>query len=304
MTLPNFLIFGAPKSGTTSVYFYIKQHPQVFMSPRKEPDYFILEERRKRTGAPLKKKIPKLPVETEEEYISLFKEATNERAIGEASIHYLVVPEAAARIKAKIPKVKLIAVLRNPVERAFSNYVHLIREGTETSKSFAEALAQEETRKRNNYGPFWQYKGNGFYYRHLKTYFDSFDSNQIKIFLYEDIQFRIKGVLMEIFKFLEIDENFIPNTMLKYNISGIPRSQTIHDFLNYPNLIKKTLKHLLPKEFRNKLIKQLTNLNLHKKPSFPEELRNKLIETYREDILQLQGLIKRDLSGWLTFNEN
>ncbi len=153
MTLPNFLVIGATKSGTTSLYTYLKQHPEVYM-PMKEPNFFALEGReppffRGPEGwkEPSQKRITDL-----EGYRTLFAGASGEKAMGEVSPLYLYAPQAAYRIRRYVPEAKLVAILRNPVERAYSAYMHLVREDREPL-GFAEALKEEERRIQSNWGP-------------------------------------------------------------------------------------------------------------------------------------------------------
>ena len=132
MAMPNFLIIGAMKSGTTALYYYLEQHPQVYMSPVKEPNFFCSEENSDgdfatRLGA----------------YQDLFRDVSGEKAIGEASHCYLYEPEAAARIQEYITDAKLIAVLRDPVDRAYSHFLHMVRNGSEPLTDFALALREE-----------------------------------------------------------------------------------------------------------------------------------------------------------------
>ena len=145
MTLPNFLVIGAAKSGTSSLYMYLKQHPEIYMSPIKEPHFFSFDDESKMTkgpGDPIHKAITNF-----DDYQAQFDGVTDEKAIGEASTSYLYRPEAPGRIHAMLPDAKLIVILRNPVDRAFSAYMHVVRDKRETSKDFAEALSKEESRK-------------------------------------------------------------------------------------------------------------------------------------------------------------
>ena len=117
MTMPNFLIIGSQKAGTTALYHYLKQHPQIFLSKIKEPCFFAFEgeelDLRSPTGAPVY--MNRTAVTTVESYRRLFDTVTDEKAVGEASPIYIICPKAAKRIYHYIPHVRLIAVLRNPV---------------------------------------------------------------------------------------------------------------------------------------------------------------------------------------------
>src|ERR687883_42510 len=157
--MPNFFVVGAQKAGTTSLYYYLKQHPEVYMSPVKEPHFFEgMQSEFYRPGRKV------MPVTCLGDYQALFQGVSNEKAIGEASASCLYSPKAPALLKGAIPNAKLIAVLRNPVDRAYSNFLHCIRVNREPLPSFAGALQAEEGRIRNNWGPLWHYKQKGFYY--------------------------------------------------------------------------------------------------------------------------------------------
>lgn len=287
MIIPNFLIIGAQKAGTTSLYYYLNQHPQIYMSYVKEPRFFAPEF----YTAPNKVRPPKRksPL-TWEEYCYLFKDVSNEIAIGEASTDYLHLSKAPERIKKTIPEVKLIVILRNPVERAFSAYCYQVRDGYE-NLSFAEAIKEEEKGTRD-------YKKLGFYYSQLKRYYDIFDRSQIKIYLNEDLNSNPDLVLQDIFRFLGVNCEFQPE-YTKKNISGVPKNRFLHNIFLKENIIKETLKPLFSKELRQLIHSTVRKHNLRNKPAFPVEKRHKLIETYREDILKLQDLIQQDLSHWL-----
>jgi len=299
MTTPNFLIVGAAKAGTTSLYYYLRQHPQIYMSPAKEPSFFAFEGEKLDFPAGTISKDFLAQLKTDiESYCELFKGVSREIAIGEASAIYLYNPKAPERIKHYIPTVKLIAILRNPVERAYSDFLHHIREGNEPLMDFAQAIQEEEARIRNNWGWGFHYVQKGFYFTQLRRYFEKFNQNQIKVYLYEDLEDNPIAVLQDIFHFLGVDETFIPDTSLRYNVTGIPRSRLLHRFLIKPNFIKAPFKPLFPEKLRKRMVMYLKNRNLVK-PPLPPRVRNWLIRLYRDDILRLQDLIQRDLSQWL-----
>ena len=188
MTLPNFLIIGAAKGGTTSIAEYLKQHPQIYISPIKEPFFFSLEGQKPSFCGPGDQHAFSLAVTDIADYRQLFEGVKNEVAIGEASTTYLYTSHSAEKIYQYIPQVKLIAVLRNPVERAYASYLHLVRDGYETIMDFSEALNQEQQRIHDNWMLLWHYKQVGFYYSQLKHYFNRFNPQQIKVYLYDDLK--------------------------------------------------------------------------------------------------------------------
>ena len=299
MVMPNFLIVGAPKAGTTALYQYIKGHPQIFMSPQKEPRFFAIEGEEIDFRGP--EDMTKCRYVTDlETYQKLFKNVSNEVAIGEGSTWYLYFPKAAERIKHYLPDVKLIAMLRDPVARAYSNFSGLRREGVEPLEDFTQAMAAEKERIENNWSPAWHYQQKGFYYPQIKRYFELFGKNQIKIYLYEDFKANSKNVVQDIFRFLGVNDTFVPDTSQKHNVSGTPRSKALHRFLKQSNPLRGFMHSLVPAQFRQRVKTSLINLNLQNKsqPLSPE-VRKEFIEVYREDILKLQELIDRDLSQWL-----
>jgi hypothetical protein len=297
MIMPNFLIIGAAKSGTTALYHYLKQHPQIYMSPLKETEFFAFE------GKPLDFQgpgdMPRKSITNLEDYQAQFRGVSTEIAIGEASPVYLYNSKAPQRIFHYIPDAKLIVILRDPIERAYSQFLMFIRDGRESIRDFAKALQEEETRQDNNWAWGWQYTKVGLYYVQLKRYFDLFDQNQIKVYLYEDLKNSEHNLLQNIFMFLDVDETFIPDISFKPNISKIPKNEFIHALLTNPNSLVMTAKYLFPSRLRQIITTNLKNKNLFKPPQLSPEIRKQLLPVFHEDILQLQELIQRDLSAWL-----
>src|SRR5918997_438225 len=163
MTMPNFLIIGAMKSGTTALYYYLEQHPEIYMSPVKEPNFFSSQEQENAADA----------VTHIGTYQHLFRGVSGQKAIGEAPHSYLYEPGAAAEIRRYSPDAKLIAILRNPIDRAHSHFLHMVRSGTEPLDDFARAL-QEDVVGIHKERIFQDYIGRGLYYDQLKRYFNAF----------------------------------------------------------------------------------------------------------------------------------
>jgi hypothetical protein len=303
MTLPNFLIIGAAKAGTSSLYYYLKQHPQIYMPSsrtQKEPDFFALEGEKLEYPGPkgtfkINNRITDIAT-----YRSLFSNVTNEIAIGEASTLYIYSEKAPERIKHYIPNTKLIAILRDPIERAYSHYLYWAGLGFEPDINFdfAKAIAQEKSRIDKGWNASWHYVQRGFYYIQLKRYFNLFDSNQIKVYLYEDLVKDRLSVAQDIFDFLDVNNSFIPNVEKTHNKTEVPKNQTLNALISRPNPIKAILKFLVPTNLRKNIADTIKKQN-QGKPKLSPQIRKQLLEVYREDILQLQDLINRDLSNWL-----
>ena len=295
--MPNFLVIGAAKSGTTSLYRYLAQHPDVYMSPVKEPKFFALEGERPSFRGPGDSEAD--AVTTLEGYRALFDGANGESAVGEASPLYLYLEKAVGRIEHHVPGARFIAVLRDPVERAYSSFLHKVRDGRETTRDFAEALTLEDGRVRNGWAYGWHYKRRGFYHEQISRYYEAFGPEKVRVYLYEDLKRAPGDLLRDAYAFLGVDDAFVPNLSLKHNASGIPKNRLVHSLLRGRNPVKTALKPLLPEGLRRKLLVDLQRRNLEKAPPIPPEVRRSLAEEYREDVSKLQGLIGRDLSGWL-----
>lgn len=302
MTMPNFLIIGAAKAGTTALYSYLNQHPQIFMSPNKEPHFFAFEgEKISFSGTAGEKEWLNCNAITDiETYRLQFRDVSKQIAIGEASALYLYIPKAPERIRHYIPEVKLITILRNPAERAYSAFLFQRRDGLEPNNDFAQALKEEKHRIKTNWVPIYFYQEMGFYYTQLKRYFDLFDPNQMRVYLYEDFRKSPQNTIKDILNFLELDDSFVPNVTAKHNVSGIPKNKALHSFLRAEqHPLKSILKPFIPKQLRRNVMLSLHNSNLEKAPPLSQSIRQQLNNVYKEDILKLEDLLKKDLSIWL-----
>jgi len=303
--MPNFLIIGTGRSGSTSVYYWLKQHPEIYMSPVKEPSFFVPKRKMfKKSGAntnvrQLVRETKRIRPKDLEAYSALFNGVTTEKAIGEASPTYLVTPGAAKRIKEQIPEAKLIAILRNPVERAHAHYLARRTKGFERL-SFKEALKADQAGIPYSWGLPRKYIARGLYCTHLRRYYDLFDKDQIKVYLHEDLKKDPVGFAQDIYKFLGVDDKFIPNVSVMHSRTGLAKNKFLNIFLERWTPFRYILRRVSPHtpEWVMNFVAKARNKNLTK-PSIPEEIRKQLIEIYREDILKLQELIQRDLSKWL-----
>lgn len=301
--LPNFLIIGAAKSGTTSLYNYLRQHPQIYMSYIKEPNFFAYPPNNNWNSINTPdihwlKENPKLGIRNLVHYEALFEKIRDEVAFGEASVIYLHSYYAPIRIYHHIPKVKLIAILRHPADRAYSNYLHNVRDGKHKSSDFAEALAKEANPILFGKTRQLVYQYQGFYYQHLQRYFQQFSKEQIRVYLYEDLQKNIQQLLKSIFEFIEVEASFIPDTSIRHQSTGFPKNRVLQNIIEGSKPIRDLIRPLIPEKWRDIVYFSIQNRNLTK-PSLSPEIRAQLIQVYQEDILNLQDLIQRDLSHWL-----
>lgn len=297
---PTFIVIGAPKSGTTALYHYVRQHPQVYLSPEKEPRFFAFEGARPDYRGPCDETRTNRQVVTEASaYLSLFAGATSaQHARGEMSTVYLYFPGSAERMRHHVPEARLIAILRQPVDRAFSNYAMALGEGREPERDFARAVRAEPDRIRSGWAPEWHYLARGFYAEQLERYFAAFDRSQIRVYLHEDLLRDPLALLRDFFAFIGVDEAFVPDVSRRHNESRVPRSQVFQRFLTQSHPLKQALQTLVPASLARSGIAALKRLNLAR-PRLDPALRRSLTEGYRDDILRLQELIGRDLSHWL-----
>lgn len=293
MPLPNFLIIGAAKAGTSALYSFLGQHPQVFMSANKEPRYFSF------AGATLDPAHPihATTVTRLEDYVKLFEESGDAVAIGEASPSYLFNPAAPPRIKEMIPNVKLLAILRNPADRAFSHFMHFVKLGWETTYDFRQALNAVEGLDHNGWFPRKDYLSFGFYGEQLARYYERFDRTQIKVLIYEEFRAAPEPALKEIFGFLNVDPRHRTETSVQINLSGSPRSRTLQRWLTRPNDLRRSLGEILPATVRRRLRNTLEIANL-KRSTLENDMRVTLMATYRDDIDRLEQLLERRLDCW------
>jgi hypothetical protein len=291
VTWPNFFVAGAQKAGTTSVYEFLRQHPEVFMSPVKEPGYFKFD--------PDAAVVPGHPAETADlaRYLDLFADVRGERAIGEASASYLNHVHAATRIRAAVPDARVVVVLREPVERAYSSYSMRVAEGTE-DRTFAEVVDAELDRAhRERIAGRWHYVGAGLYGRHLQRYYDRFPGDRIDVHLYEDLVRDPVGLVRSVYGFLGVDPGFTPS-MAEHNVTRYAvRSASVDRMVRgFPG--KSRLRSVVPSATWARMRRSVRRLN-RARPGLGEAARARLAEFYRDDVRHAESLIGRDLSGWL-----
>ncbi len=297
--MPNFLVIGAAKSGTTALYYALRQHPEIYMSPKKEPNFFALEgDRPAYRGPGDQQAINRHSITSLAAYQRLFAGVSQEPAVGEASTSYLYHARAPERIRHYVPNAKLIVILRHPVERAYSSFLHLVRDRREPLADFAQALQAEQARIRDHWEHIWHYTRMGFYSVQLERYFNAFDAGQIRVHLYDEWVSNPLQVIRETFRFLGVDERFVPDLSLRPNVSGIPRNQLLQTLVTKLNPVEAADN---PFPFTRLFARRAVSIANHNlvKPPIPDAVRTELGGVFREDIVKLQDLIQRDLAIWL-----
>lgn len=249
--LPNFLIIGAARCGTTTLYRNLAEHPQVYLPADKRPEpHFFMRDREYAKGLA---------------YYSrrYFAGVKREQAVGEASTSYIFSATAAGRISRDLPCVRLILILRHPVERAFSGYWHTVKSGLETLP-FEQAVVQEDARcgaiddplMRENQ-PF-AYLGRSLYFRQLSIYLEHVAMKRIHVILFDDLARDPAAVFRRVCRFLDIDPEFVPTSLgCVENASTLPSA------------------------------------------SLTPALRARLVAFFAQDVEQLAAFLGRDLSDWM-----
>lgn len=296
-TLPTFVVIGAAKSGTTSLHRYLKQHPEVFVARRREPSFFAHEgERLDFRG----------PGDDEWNFVTdlltyqdLFTEAEGYRAVGEISPRYLFFERAPARIKHHIPEAHLVAILRHPVDRAYSHFLMNRDRRCEPEADFSRAIERGPERAALGWGWDWQYAGAGRYYEQLRRYYDLFPSEQIQVFLYDDFRHEPDAFYRDLFTFLGVDPSFRPDMSVQDRTAAITRSPALKSFLRRPSGVKALMKRVLPPSLAEGLKARVASWNAARPDPLPPIVRQDLFDRhFADDCARLEGLIGRDLSLW------
>jgi hypothetical protein len=293
--MPSFLIVGAAKSGTTSIASFLAEQPDVFV-PAEELRFFGFEEIRTHAKGPRDEKLVGEAVKTLEEYKAVFVDAPEGQILGERSNNYLYTADAPARINVLIPNVRLIAILRDPAERAFSQFLMNRRYGSEPESDFARALALEDKRIEAGWSFSFHYRHRGLYGEQLARYRAIFPPDRIKVLLFEDLVRDPLGTAIECARFVGSVGTVAPDPTPR-NPTIVPKSRWLRRFLDEPRLAKKIVARFVPEATRERVVSRLRSSNRHR-PQLSSHMRRRLVKYYEDDISRTEELIGRDLSAW------
>lgn len=295
MTLPNFVIAGTARSGTTSLYYYLKQHPEIGFPSRKEPKYFSSLGLTFPHNGPGDQNVDKLMVRDFDSYLKLFEGLEGKARIGEASSDYLYHHvHSAAEMRRVLGDVPIILCLRNPVDRAYSAFQNLVRDQRETL-SFSDALAVEEKRMADNWDWMWAYRHGGLYAEQVATFLQTF--SRVKVVLFEDLEKSPGAVVKDLFEFLGVAGDVPVDTGTRYSHSGKAKNRLIAFLSNRNNVVAFTLRRLALKLLPRSLLERIASRSLEKESMAPAE-REALRRYFREDIERLEELLGRSLAVW------
>ncbi len=299
--VPNFLVVGAAKSGTTSLFSYLLQHPQVYIPRSKESFFFLSSIYRDLSPAdPHAQTIKDRMVTSWPAYRAMFSDAGEASAVGEVGTFYGYHHETAIPlIRQHLGDVRIVFLLRNPVARAHSAYTHFRGYGVE-KLPFDTALEEEERRIADHWYTMWYYKAVGRYPDQIDAYRRSF--SQVAVYLYDDLRHAPLALMKEVYRFLGVDDEFRPNVKVRYMVSGTPRSSALHGFLMRPNalrtLIRPLVRLFLSPERRYEIVSRLNMRNIRKDDMKPETHRY-LCGYFRDDVRRLGEMLGRNLNHWV-----
>lgn len=300
MHLRNVFLAGAAKSGTTALYYLLSQHPCICVPIVKEPNYFSNIDNHSDPVKPGNGPGDDSTVWTEnlEGYQKLYKPEQKDLVRLDASVSYLYSTTAASQIAEYDPESKIILVLRNPVERAFSHYKHLLRDGRETL-SFAEAIDREQSRMQENWEFSWHLTSMGMYHDQIQRYFDHFDQKQIYIFLLEDIKEDITAVIHEITEFIGLEAYNYDFEQQERNASGVARSWILSRLVNWILGYKAMINKVIPPNITHRALQLFRAVNIRNSDlRIPDDLRAELRSRFKADINKTEQLIGRKLDAW------
>ena len=301
MKKPNLFIVGQQKSGTTALHSFLNEHPDIYMSKVKEPHFFCRdfhEESDSYYGSQLY-----YPFRDEDSYLKLFSKATSEKIIGESSTQYLYSKVAAREIHKFNPDAKIIIMLREPASFLYSYHNHLMTETMESEKDFSKALLLEALRKQGKHignrimsPSLLYYSEIGNYYKQVKRLYETFNSSQIKVIIFEDFQGNNDKFYRETLDFLGVNSNFSANYR-----SVHARKKVRFEILNYivhnPTLLKISGRIFSPAFngiIRTKIVERFLLKQDFKNP-IPSEIHDRLMRTFKQEVLEISQLIEIDL---------
>jgi Sulfotransferase family len=299
---PNFFIVGAPKSGTTSLDHYLRQHPDVFMPSRKDLPFFGSDLHMRFTYEYGRVR------ETLEQYLSYFEQAGSARRIGETTVWYLFSERAAEEIHRFAPDALIIVMLRNPVDMMYALHSQFLSNLNENIDNFEAALAAEVDRRDGHRIPTRAHFPQGLLYRdvaryseQLERYFTIFGRDRVHIVYYDDFRDHTHREVCKTFEFLGLDPS-VPVNLDIINPNKVVRHRLLHALAMAPPTRLESLYHALtPSRFHGRAAALARRMSLEHKPRPPldPDFRDRLEREMASEILQLGSLLDRDMSSWL-----
>lgn len=298
MPLPNFLIVGAAKAGTSSLVHYLRSHPDVFLSRPSEPKYLTSKFLSFPHRGPGDDRIDAGVVRSLDEYQALFDKAGNAIALGEKSPDLLYYhDESIPVIRETLGELKIIIALRDPIDRTFSAYNFMVGQGRETL-SFEDALAAEAERLEDNWEFIWAYRRASLYADAVAAYQATFP--EVHIVLLDDLQRDAEGTTNAVLDFLGVDRSVRVEVGVVRNAHRAPRSQRLSAWRAGEGVVGAALnlaRRVVPSSIRSRVQSHADAWNA-KPPTLSVLQRSRLAATFADDLQRLERVIARDLSAW------
>ncbi|MEW6072942.1 MAG: sulfotransferase [Planctomycetota bacterium] len=294
--LPNFVVIGAPRCGTTSLFHWLRQHPGVYLPVRKELHFFSYPILAAHCAGPGDREALAGLVASWDEYQAHYAGAREEAAVGEVSPSYLLHSSARHAIAERLGQVKVIALLRDPVEKAYSQHALLARQGRE-DLPFAAALDAEEERRRRGWGDLWWYAAGARYAPGIEDYAATFGRENVLVVRFEDLEREPRAALPGVLAFLGVDPGVPIDTAGPLNRAGGARFRLLSRILDGGGPAKRLIKRVLPERVRVPLRLRLSDWNTVERPPLDLECRRRLAARLADDVRRLERFLGRDL-GW------
>lgn len=304
MALPDFLIAGVPKAGTSALYAALVKHPQLFLPKVKEPKFFLSDGRPPDHGGPGDRQTYQEHVWRRPDYEALFRDAPAGVVKGEATPFYLHDQAAHGRIQRLIPDAKLILILRDPVDRALSNWAHLFGAGLEPEADFLKACDQEAVRKRRGWASFWLYQELGYYGTQVQHLFEHIPREQVLLMRYRDLRDTPEHALDRVAGFLGVDTGVI-NEVPKDNVRPFVADTRLNAGIRFLLRTGGTIGHRFPVSARKAVSTPLLAA-LHRghvrRPKVTRAQRAELLPRFVEEIKLLEKVTGDSYADWLTLD--
>ncbi len=305
MALPDFLVIGVPKAGTTALHAALTRHPGLYMSPVKEPKFFLTDGPPPTKGGPGDALTYREHIWQRDRYEALFDAAPVGTLRGESTPLYLYDQAAMRRIQGLIPAARLIVIVRDPVERAHSNWTHLWSAGLEPVGDFVRACAEEERRIAAGWASFWHYTGLGKYGRQLEYAFSLFPRDQVLVLRYRLLVDSPAATLDQICAFLGVQTGVLTE-IPRENVTAHPERTLAHQTLSLGMRASDALGRLLPGRTATRATHQLERLlqrGRRKRQPLSWQQRQALLPKFEDDIKLLENLLGENFGDWLAPRE-
>jgi hypothetical protein len=301
VALPNFFVAGAPKAGTTALHAALARHPELWMSAVKEPKFFLTDGPPPPQGGPGDAKTSRENVWRRADYEALFDGAPPGALLGESTPFYLYSQAAQQRIRALVPDARMIVVLRDPIERAHSNWTHLWSAGLDPIDDFVEACDAEDRRIAAGWADFWRYKRLGLYGAQIQHLYSVFPADQVLLLRYRELLGNPVGALNRICLFLGVSQGLISD-LPRENVTAHPDQTRRHRYLSKLLRAGTAITAALPRHSARVMIDKLEgSLQQGAAPRRPPTWaqRQALMPFFESDVRLLEDITGDDFSAWL-----